>query len=35
MARGLQSPPPTFEPRRAYPVGVSPTVKRGPNPEQS
>ncbi len=35
MARGLQSPPPTFEPQRAYPVGVSPTVKRGPNPEQS
>ena len=32
MARRLQSPPPTFEPRRAHPVGVSPTVKRGPNP---
>ena len=35
MARRLQSPPPTFEPRRAHTAGVSPTVKRGPNPEQS
>src|SRR6056297_3017484 len=33
MARRLQSPSPTFEPRRAHPVGVSPKVKRGPNPE--
>ena len=35
MARRLQPPPPTLEPRRAHPAGVSPTVKRGPNPEQS
>ena len=35
LARRLQSPSPTYEPRRAHPVGVSPTVSRGPNPEQS
>ena len=35
MARRLQSPPPAHEPRRAHPAGVSQTVRRGPNPEQS
>ena len=35
MARRLQSPPPAHEPRRAHPAGVSPTVRRGPKPEQS
>lgn len=31
----LQPSPPTHEPRRAHPVGVSSTAERGPNPEQS
>lgn len=35
LARRLQSPPPTHEPRRAYTVGVSPTVNSGPKTEQS
>lgn len=34
LARRLQPSPPPLEPRRAHPVGVSPTVKRGPNPKQ-
>ena len=34
MARRLQSQPPTFELRLAHSVGVPPTVKRGPKPEQ-
>ncbi|XCC97817.1 IS3 family transposase (plasmid) [Salipiger sp. H15] len=34
VARRLQPPPPPHEPRRAHSVGVSPTVSRGPNPEQ-
>jgi hypothetical protein len=25
---------PALEPRRAHPAGASPTVRRGPNPEQ-
>jgi len=35
MARRLQSTPPAFEPRRTHPAGVSPTVRRGPKPEQN
>ena len=35
MARRPQSQPPALEPRRAHPAGASPTVKRGPKPEQS
>jgi len=35
LARRLQSPPPPHEPRRAHPVGESPTVITGPKPEQS
>lgn len=35
LARRLQSSPPTHEPPRTHPLGVSPTVKRGPKPEQS
>ena len=34
-AHRLQPSPPPHEPRRAHPVGISPTVIRGPNPEQS
>ena len=32
MARRLQSPPPTFEPRRAHPAGVSPTAQERTKP---
>lgn len=35
MAHRLQSPPPLHEHRRAHPAGVSSTVSKGPNPEQS
>ncbi len=35
LAQRLQPSPPPHEPRRAHPVGVSPTVSREPNPEQS
>ncbi|MEM6386855.1 MAG: hypothetical protein AAF718_11535 [Pseudomonadota bacterium] len=35
MARRPQSPPASPQPRRAHPVGVSPTVRRGPKPEKS
>ena len=35
LTRRLQPSPPQHKPRRTHPVGVSPTVSRGPNPEQS